>query len=198
MVTLQVRRLASRGVPSVPQDVVDTLCEHAIDVLHRQGLTGLDDYISYRMHADGSLKWRRDVRYVDGNVLFREYRDVDDPHLFFIPQGTALAAGSAAKFENREALGYADTNVALVGLEYVLCGDYSVPRAKRHARKRYAANGATNLVLHELGHAIHGLGHHESSVDVCVMNKWGRRPLRYCPKCLSRARKAEKKLTAAK
>jgi hypothetical protein len=177
--------------------MVDAVCEHAIDVLHRQGLNALDDYRSYRMHADGSLKWRGDVRYVDGDVLFRKYRDSDDSYLFFIPRGTRLVAGSAAKFEKREALGYADTNIALVALDSVLCGDYNLPRPRERARNRYAANGATNIVLHELGHAIHGLSHHMSSEDVCAMSKWRSRPLRYCPKCLAHARKAEKKLESS-
>ena len=134
---------------------------------------------------------------MDGDVLFRTHSDSDDSYLFFIPRGTKLIAGSAAKFENREALGYADTNIALVALDYVLCGDYDLPRPKERARKRYAANGATNLVLHELGHAVHGLSHHMSSVDVCVMNRWGNRPLRYCPSCLTHAHKAEKELKSS-
>ncbi len=199
MVTLQVRRMVTKGRRAVPKSLIDEICKSALKVFHEQNLKSIEDYQQNDIQSnDFIVKLKRYDSYhrsgVDVKALIERYGG-EDPNLFFTPSNTSILTPDGRELtyldfdEGEEGNGFGDKNIAVIGgIELSTSIDNSV-----------------YLIVHELGHAYYNLNHHgldesggnfrpDQNDPKCIMGAPYHLPARFCDTCLEKAQLVERHL----
>jgi hypothetical protein len=187
--TLQVRRMTTKYYDAVPLDVVKDICNKTIEKLHEQNLNLIKDYKIYKISADKYIQRYRKTDFIDGNKIIDEFKNEENPYLFFTPMYSWLAAGNEQTLQQRVCLGYGESGVAMLDFDT----DYFRSTHSNEAHidfcdTKLALHKIIGAVLHEDGHSLYRLGNHK--YKYCAMSLTTN-TAHYCMRCKKKAKKLE-------